>query len=298
MTGATIPPGDVIARACRWAGSVIGEAIELTEVLPATSSTVLAVSSTKGRAFVVRCFTNREWLAEEPDLAEHEAAALLAAETVDLPTPRLVAVDAGGADAGLPSVMMTRLPGSVWLPAQPGSAWIEELVVVPLEVAAANPTGLRRHYDPWLPESLQIPAPDRDVWERAAGVVAGGLPEAKSVMLHRDHHPTNLLFSAGRLSGVVDWVNACVGPQPVDVAHCRLNLAAMYGMPPADELRDRWRTATGLDYDPTWDLVTALSMLPLRSYPPWAEFGLAVGDRDVADRITALVGRALAEIGG
>ena len=30
-------------------------------------------------------------------------------------------------------------------------------------------------------------------------------------LLHRDFHPLNVLWGAADVSGVVDWVNACVG---------------------------------------------------------------------------------------
>src|SRR5258707_1164666 len=71
-------------------------------------------------------------------------------------------------------------------------------------------------------------------WARAIEVLLAGPPPAPAVFIHRDYHPLNVLWQAGAISGVVDWINACRGPAGVDVAHCRTNLAQMYGPAAAD----------------------------------------------------------------
>ena len=84
------------------------------------------------------------------------------------------------------------------------------------------------------------------------------------------------------MSGVVDWINACRGPAGVDVAHCRTNLAQMYGPDSADRFLDAYLDiADGFTYDPYWDIDSVLDMcLPQPTfYEPWSHFGL--------DRITA-----------
>jgi hypothetical protein len=47
--------------------------------------------STIPQRFVLRVLDNHEWLAEEPDLAAHEAAALEEAQKAGLRAPSLVA---------------------------------------------------------------------------------------------------------------------------------------------------------------------------------------------------------------
>jgi thiamine kinase-like enzyme len=94
---------------------------------------------------------------------------------------------------------------------------------------------------------------------------------------HRDYHPTNILWSDERISGVVDWVNACRGPAGVDVAHCRLNLALMYGVHHADDFLRAYAAAVdGYDHDPHWDIDDAMdwSLHDAAHYPPWRDFGL------------------------
>lgn len=74
----------------------------------------------------------------------------------------------------------------------------------------------------------------RRLWERAIDFALTTRPRIHEVFIHRDFHPTNVLWHRGAVSAVVDWVNACRGPAGVDVAHCRTNLALMYGAEVAD----------------------------------------------------------------
>ncbi|MDH3644474.1 MAG: aminoglycoside phosphotransferase family protein, partial [Gammaproteobacteria bacterium] len=72
------------------------------------------------------------------------------------------------------------------------------------------------------------------------------------------------------------WVNACMGPRGVDVAHCRLNLVLMYGLAVADAFLAAYdEAAGGYRHDRYWDLDAALAWFPEpTSYPPWEDFGL------------------------
>ena len=102
---------------------------------------------------------------------------------------------------------------------------------------------------------------------------------ARAVFIHRDYHPTNVLWRGTAVSGVVDWINACRGPAGVDVAHCRTNLEAMYGLETADQFLARYRdVADGFAYDPYWDIDSLLDMCleGPSYYPPWQEFGLGI----------------------
>jgi hypothetical protein len=63
---------------------------------------------------------------------------------------------------------------------------------------------------------------------------------------------------------VVDWPNACRGAANIDVAWCRMNLAALYGVAAADRFLDFYRSLTGpsFDYHPYWDLIVLIELLP------------------------------------
>jgi aminoglycoside/choline kinase family phosphotransferase len=93
---------------------------------------------------------------------------------------------------------------------------------------------------------------------------------------HRDYHPVNVLWQNGEVSGVVDWVNACLGPAGADVAHCRANLAQMFGVGVAEEFLQAYLERAGGEYNPFWDVDSVLNMSwpQPRFYLPWNEFGL------------------------
>ena len=83
------------------------------------------------------------------------------------------------------------------------------------------------------------------------------------MFVHRDYHPGNVLWEAGRLSGIVDWVNASVGSPWADVGHCRVNIASELGPRAADRFLDLYRAVSGRvdDYHPYWDISAAIGGL-------------------------------------
>jgi aminoglycoside phosphotransferase (APT) family kinase protein len=70
---------------------------------------------------VLRRHVRADWLAEEPDLVDREAVALQLVAASPVVTPKLLAVDMNGQDAGVPALLMTALPGRLdWAPTDLG----------------------------------------------------------------------------------------------------------------------------------------------------------------------------------
>lgn len=86
------------------------------------------------------------------------------------------------------------------------------------------------------------------------------------VFIHRDYHPGNVLWKAGRLSGVVDWQAASVGPRTVDVFHCRANLIDRFGLAVADRFVEIWKEVSGSDYHPWAEVVMLVDAMGWRSH--------------------------------
>ena len=114
---------------------------------------------------------------------------------------------------------------------------------------------------------------DAALWDRAVRQTTTARPHGPAVFIHRDFHPGNLLWSGRTLTGIVDWVNACVGPAEVDVAHLRVNLAVLEDVANAD------RVVAG---DPAWDIEAAFGFLDwgsrdaIEAWPgPWPELDAA-----------------------
>ena len=86
------------------------------------------------------------------------------------------------------------------------------------------------------------------------------VPASDVGFVHRDFNPGNVLWVRDRLSGLVDWQWACVGPRSIDPAHCRLNLF-QYNPPMADDVRTVWELRSGLTFDPWADLASIIGTL-------------------------------------
>ena len=130
-----------------------------------------------------------------------------------------------------------------------------------LDRVAASPS-LSEWY-PYRPEMVPPPWTRYPrAWETALSAFHGPRPQHDRVFLHRDYHPGNILWTDGRITGVVDWVSACAGPPEEDVAHCRSNLARHHDLATADRFLQLWLSASGrASYDPYHDLVNVVSMV-------------------------------------
>lgn len=239
---------------------------------------------------VLRRYVRPELNAEEPDAAACEARALRLVETVDLPTPLLVALDATGAEAGVPAIMMSRLPGRVdWSPVDL-SSWLARLAdILPTVHGAALPApGVLRAFVPWAQESYEPPpwtARPR-VWERAVELVHGPPPALPAVFIQRDFRPGNVLWRRQRVSGIVDWQAARVGPASVDVGHCRANLLRL-GLAAVDRFTTIWEHLTGEIYHPWAEVVAIVGLLDALRDDPGSD----------APVMEEALGRALGELG-
>src|SRR4051794_5431144 len=167
------------------------------------SSAMHALTIDGRESVVLRRYVRPELNVEEPDIAHREQRALRFVERVDVPTPRLLACDPTGADAGVPTVVMSRLPGRVdWSPTNV-DAWLRDLarVLPPIHDAAlARGHGIRP-FAPYEPEREDPPPwlPRPKVWERAMAIFRGPALDRQRVFIHRDFHPGNVLWRRGRV---------------------------------------------------------------------------------------------------
>lgn len=271
-------PEDIVV----WLREVCeGEVLSAAKMVGATSSTLHRVVISAGgetKDYVLRRFTNKDWLKHEPDLAEREASALRVAEMIGINAPRLIAYD-DGEECDEPVVLMSFVPGEVVLKPKDMDGWLRGLAEMLSPVHSV--TGRREHlwdYYPWYDyDELEAPewSRDPDLWWQAIKMVSGKWPAYKPVFIHRDFHPTNVLWNGNGPGAVVDWVNACIGPAGVDLGHCRMNLVWLYGVDAADRFLAHYCALTGYWHNPFWDLLLMMEWLPEKPsmYRPWLEFG-------------------------
>jgi aminoglycoside phosphotransferase (APT) family kinase protein len=288
----TRPPRQALA----WAAAQLGGPLISARALRGGMSSAVHLLTTldgagQRRQAVLRRYVRPEVNDSEPDIAAREALALRAAGAADVSTPVLLAVDPAGARAGVPAVLMSRLPGRVdWWPSDTGR-WLRRLagVLPAIHAAPLPPAGLIGPFAPCPQASYQPPPWARypRAWERAAEISHGPTPAAPEVLVHRDFHPGNVLWRWGKVSGVVDWQAACTGPAVADVAHCRVNLLT-FGTAAAELFTALWQDASGATYHPWADVVTIIGFLDdLRD--DWGSERLLVED---------MLARAVAEFGG
>jgi len=288
-----------------------GRRVRSAELLPgATSSTLVLLRLSDGDATVrrvLRLFTLAEWLAEEPDLALHEATALQRMAAGDPATPEVIAYDPDGAHCGVPAILMTCLPGHIELAPADMDAWLRDLAAACFRIHQVSPEGFAWEYYPYTPlDELSVPIwTSHPGWyEHLIGVLSGPRPDVPVRFIHRDYHPNNVLWVDGRLSGVVDWPNACRGPAQVDIGHCRGNLIGLYGLDVADRFLDRYGDLAGVafTYDPYWELLSISDGLcgpnSPTVYPGWTAHGVThLTDALMVERLEGRLERALADLG-
>jgi aminoglycoside phosphotransferase (APT) family kinase protein len=240
---------------------------------------------------VLRRYVIEELAVEEPDLAAREARVLRLLDRCDVSTPGLLAVDPTGEDAGVPSVLMTRVAGRLdWAPTEL-DPWLHRMATV-LPAIHKAPISLRdgvQRFVPYEPESWEPPTwlRDKRLWDRALDVFHGPRLDPDDVFIHRDFHPGNVLWGRGRVEGVVDWQSASIGPRSADVWHCRGNLLGRFGLPIADRFTDVWESISGHTYHPWSETVMLVDVVS------WSDERTAQELRDLED----LLARRLAELG-
>ncbi len=258
--------------------------LDIEQMDGANSSLIFLVRSAIdpfSEKFVLRVLHNQKWLDEEPDLAVHEANALLETAKAGLRAPKLIAFTEDDIGFGGPAVLMSYLEGKVDIRPADFGKWNRSLARELVSIHQHKVEGFGWNFSSWVnreilaaPTWTKIP----DVWEKAIGIWLNDVPDSPSVFIHRDYHPTNVLCGDGEVISTVDWINACLGPAEVDIAHCRTNLVQMYSIEAADDFLASYVELSGFEYNYYWDIDSIFNMnLPEPEfYTPWLEFGLEV----------------------
>jgi len=235
---------------------------------------------------VLRWYGDRPSLGDEPDRVIREVAALTAVAGAGVPAPRLLAWTSDP-----PAILFTLVPGEPRLELPDPGAVLDVLEWI----HAVDPAGLSAWTYRGYHEGSDLRRPSwwraSGTWERAVRQTETARPIAGAVVIHRDVHPGNILWVDDRLSGVVDWVDACLGPAEFDLAHLRVNLAVLFGVGAEDVV------GAG---DPAWDVEAAFGFLDwptaasIDAWPgPWPHLAATAARH----RLEAFMARALARIG-
>ena len=272
-------------EALRWAARSIGRgarAVSARRLRGGSSTAVhaIAVDDRRGRrhALVLRRFIRSNW--KRPDLPRREAAILELLRDSAVPAPQLVAVDAEARECDVPALLMTKLGGHIDLTPKDMRGWLAQMAAVLPAIHEVAPSRPVRPYRPYTdPRTRDVPPWSRTpkAWTAVLDLARSRQPRTTPRFIHRDYHPGNILWLRGRLSGVIDWVNAAVGPPGIDLGHCRVNLVRLYGVAVADRFLAEYLSLTGAQpagYDPYWDAISLIdSNLGPRIDDDWQRLG-------------------------
>lgn len=258
------------------------------------TSDMWLVRTPDSREAVLRQMTRDPWKAHAAELLNREADVQGALSRTAIPVPRPLAIDETGAAAGAPSLLMTRLQGDLLLH-DDGDEVLARLAAVLGAIHAHRPASHRpRPYQSWAVQAKRVPpdwAADTELWRSAFRVLDRSPPEHRGVFMHRDFHLGNVLWREGRVSGVVDWVEASWGPADLDVAHCETNLAMLHGPSAAHRFRAAYPAATTTaDQSPKdstyWQVMDVVGYLPTprKVAAPWRDKGRVDVTDDIAEQ--------------
>lgn len=238
-----------------WVARRCGAAVIDVRRLPGASSTAVhAVRLASGRRLVLRRYLWEQFRRAEPHAPARELAALDLAAGHRLPVPVVVAADVSGQELGdgVPAILMTRIDGR----AHP-SPDARQLAGLAAAVHRVPSAGFGHHYSPWCRDTSTRPPAGCDNparWERALEIWHTGEPPYQPRFIHPDFHPGNVLWRRGRLSGLVDWANACTRPVGIDLATCRWNLADWAGAAAGGAFVSAYEHLTAQRHHPYWDI--------------------------------------------
>ncbi len=233
----------------------------------------MADSDGSRRQVVLRRWTDIGTDADPPAYrVRREAAILTGLAGTGIPAPELLAADPTGSDAGVPALLMTRVPGRVDLTPTDPDRWLGDMATALAQIHDATVDAPRDPITVERVRSRDIRVPEwssaRAAWETTLRVFAEPPPASPETFTHNDYQHFNLLWQRGRLTGVVDWASACTAPPERDLGHCRLNLAVLYSVDWAERFRATYIALTGRAVDPYWDLYEIASA----ASEDWADF--------------------------
>jgi aminoglycoside phosphotransferase (APT) family kinase protein len=92
----------------------------------------------------------------------------------------------------------------------------------------------------------------------------------KSVLLHGDYWPGNILWKDGQIAAVIDWEDAALGDPLADVATSRLEILWAFGSDAMQRFTHLYQSMATIDFTnlPYWDLCAALG--PAFKIAEWA----------------------------
>ena len=277
----------------RWTAAHLEAPVtEVRKLEGGSTGVMLALRSDRHHEAVLRLITEEPWRTHGEALSTREGEIQQMLATSPVPSPMSLALDAKGDHCGHPAHLMTLLPGAVDVDRIDKTS-LAALARLLATIHDVDPTIEVRPYQSWAWQAkFVVPtwAEHPDLWSTAFDILRTEPPSFEPLFIHRDFALRNVLWSYGSISGVVDWVEASIGPAWLDVAHCCTNIALDHGTVAADAFAEAYSAETGQAPDAYWDVMDVVGFLPAPGRTS------IVGDPAEHDRRRSLEQRLLAVI--
>jgi aminoglycoside phosphotransferase (APT) family kinase protein len=246
---ASSPAHDGLARMAVAIGGRRAKVVRLRRLRGGVDSSTHAVELDPGGWVVLK----RMWLQDAREAGE-EFERLTYARRLPVPTPEPLALDSGGEWFGRPALAMSRLPGRTRWFDDPGDTWIDQLAetlsaihATPVPAEVPGPLLTPHGWQQWRPPPPTLLRRTARV-EAVLGAAVALQQDLQAhppsrVLTHHDFHFRNIGWTRGRLTAVVDWTDARLGPAVSDVAYCSVDLAMAHGLRAADRFVIRYAQA-------------------------------------------------------
>lgn len=281
---AALGPGSRVVVTSRLVGGLTADMDRLT-----------VVSGSRSYDVVLRRWGNSEWA---KGLIDREAAGLTLLVDRGLPTPRLLATDRSGDQAGTPCLLMTALPGAPLLRPPDMDNCLRQMAKTLVAIHDVAPDGLADTDPHAVEEDAEHAWIGDPALRRAVTDAASDPARSPHVLVHGDYHLFNILWCDERLSGVVDWTYTGHGPPEIDVGHCRLALAVVFSSEAAETLLHHYEAEAGRRVDPRGDIRALLNFdLGWLEFVPRLVAGRAPLDlRGMPSRVEAVLRAAVSRL--
>lgn len=266
-----------------------------------TATHVITLERRSGRTFDV---VIKRFRRDQADVAREEWAKTVYAHRLPVTSPEPIAYEERDW-FGMPVIVISKLDGGPELAFDEPERWYEQIVDAMLAIGSVSTTR--------LPAAVRGRVPGREFdipgGLRRTPLVLAAFEEAKRlapralrqelVIGHGDLHPGNMLWSRGRLTGLVDWSSCNLQFPTRELVYCRTELAVLFGAREADSLVGVYERRSGrvVEHLRFWDLLQGLTAM--RWVPWWAHGYREQGRTDLTEavakrRAIAVVRRAVA----
>lgn len=249
-------------------------------------TTALEIERSDGRTekLIVRRHGDED-LRHNPNIAADEFKLLQILQSEGLAAPVPVHFDQSGKVLSTPFVVVEHIDGETEF--APGNL-ADFLALLATQLLRIHSLAGGRHDLSFLPRQSERYAKrlaerpttmDESVFEgriRDTLEAVWPLPRRnRSVLLHGDFWPGNVLWNDGKLVAVIDWEDAALGDPLADLANARLEIVWAFGRDAMDGFTKEYRSHTTIDFTHLayWDLCAALR--PISKFSEWADDDIA-----------------------